>query len=64
MTENMSISFTGLFTIIGGIIFFFIGAWLTYSTINTNINDINPRFLIPIGIIISLVGILLIISKE
>jgi hypothetical protein len=60
----MSISLTGLFTIIGGIIFFFIGAWLTYSTTNTNTNNTNPWFLNPIGIIISLVGILLIISKE
>lgn len=64
MAERMTLSFVGVCTIIGGIIFLFIGAWLVIGTMNTSITELNPAFLVPIGIIIALIGVILIISRE
>lgn len=64
MAERMTLSFVGLCTIIGGIIFLFVGAWLVIITTNTTVTELNPFFLTPIGIVIALIGVFLIISRE
>jgi hypothetical protein len=64
MAERMTLSFVGLCTIIGGIIFLFVGAWLVFITINTTVMELNPAFLTPIGVVIALIGIFLILSRE
>ena len=64
MAERMTLSFVGLCTIIGGIIFLFVGAWLAISTMNTTVTDLNPAFLTPIGVVIALIGVVLILSRE
>jgi hypothetical protein len=63
MTERFGINFTSIFTILGGIIFLFIGIWITINTMNANVDENSIIFLTPIGIIIALIGILLIISR-
>jgi hypothetical protein len=64
MSERFGINFTAVFTILGGIFFLFIGIWITINTINANVDENNIIFLTPIGIIIALIGIVLIISRE
>jgi hypothetical protein len=64
MNDKIGINFTGIFTILGGIIFLVIGFWITINAMNVLVNENNISFLTPIGIIIALIGILLIISRD
>jgi hypothetical protein len=64
MAKSISRNYIGLFTVLGGFIFLILGAWLTISSLNTTVVDLNPWFLTPIGVIIAVIGMTLIISRD
>ncbi len=63
MSTKINLSFTGLATILAGFILFASGLLLAYNTWKTEMIDVNPWFLFPIGVFLALIGLLLMVSR-
>lgn len=63
MSTKINLSFTGLATLLAGFILFASGLLLAFNTWNTELTEVNPWFLSPIGLFLALIGILLMISR-
>jgi divalent metal cation (Fe/Co/Zn/Cd) transporter len=63
MSTKFNLSFTNLATILAGFILFASGLLLAYNTGKTEMIEVNPWFLTPIGLFLALIGLLLMVSR-
>lgn len=63
MSSKINLSFDGLATILAGFILFVTGILLTLNTWSTEFIDVKPWFLMPVGLILALLGLMLMVAR-
>ncbi|MBD3204762.1 hypothetical protein GF319_00290 [Candidatus Bathyarchaeota archaeon] len=63
MSGKINLSFTGLVTILAGFVLLASGLLLVINTWSTEMTEVNPWFLSPIGLFLALIGIIVMISR-
>lgn len=64
LERRVSISVKGLAAVLAGFLFLSTGAMLYLKTASTEIGAVNPWLLKPIGVVLALVGLVLLASRD
>jgi protein-S-isoprenylcysteine O-methyltransferase Ste14 len=64
LERRVSISVKGLAAVLAGFLFLSTGAMLYLKTASTEIGAVNPWLFKPIGVVLALVGLVLLASRD
>jgi uncharacterized membrane protein HdeD (DUF308 family) len=64
MSRSNRLDFTTLTTYLAGILLLSTGGFLIYNTLSTEASSVKPWLFTPVGILLIVVGLLMLLSKE
>ncbi len=64
LERRISISVKGLAAALAGFLFLATGAMLYLKTVSTDISEVNPWLFKPLGVVLALVGLVLMASRD
>jgi len=64
MSEESGATLTGAVISIIGFVLLVLGVMLTYFSLTTSAGIADPRFFTPLGVLVSLIGLFMIVTKK
>ena len=64
LERRINLSVNGLAAVLAGFLFLATGAMLYLKTVSTDISEVNPWVFKPLGIMLALIGLILMASRD